>query len=79
MPRRPNVSKVTNLTILEKHYDSGRDYTVITALKERIVATKRSGVSIMKLPLIAASVVTYTVLALAWIVYAGLTPASMLF
>lgn len=33
----------------------------------------------MKLPLIAASVVAYTVLTLAWIVYAGLTPPSPLF
>ena len=33
----------------------------------------------MKLPLIAASVVAYTMLALAWIVYAGLTPPSPLF
>ena len=33
----------------------------------------------MKLPLIAASVVTYTVLALAWIVYVGLTPPGSLF
>jgi hypothetical protein len=33
----------------------------------------------MKLPLIAATVVVYTVLALAWIVYAGLTPPSSLF
>lgn len=33
----------------------------------------------MKLPLIAASVVAYTVLALAWIVYAGLTPPNALF
>ena len=35
--------------------------------------------SVMKLPLIVASVVTYTVLALAWIVYAGLTPPNALF
>lgn len=33
----------------------------------------------MKLPLIAASVVIYTVLAMAWIVYAGLTPSTALF
>jgi hypothetical protein len=33
----------------------------------------------MKLPLIAATVVVYTVLALAWIVYAGLTPPNPLF
>ena len=33
----------------------------------------------MKLPLIVATVVTYTILALAWIVYAGLTPAHSLF
>ncbi len=33
----------------------------------------------MKLPLIAVSVVVYTVLAMAWIAYAGLTPASSLF
>jgi|CXWL01.1.fsa_nt_gi hypothetical protein len=33
----------------------------------------------MKLPLIAASVVAYTVLALSWIVYAGLTPPNPLF
>jgi hypothetical protein len=33
----------------------------------------------MKLPLIAASVVAYTVLAAAWIVYAGLIPPSPLF
>ena len=33
----------------------------------------------MKLPLIAVSVVTYTVLALAWIVYVGLTPPASLF
>lgn len=33
----------------------------------------------MKLPLIAASVVAYTVLALAWIVYVGLTPPNPLF
>lgn len=33
----------------------------------------------MKLPLIAASVVVYTVLALAWIVYAGLIPPNPLF
>jgi hypothetical protein len=29
----------------------------------------------MKLPLIAASVVAYTILAMAWICYAELTPA----
>jgi hypothetical protein len=33
----------------------------------------------MKLPLIAVSVVIYTVLAMAWIVYAGLTPPNSLF
>jgi len=33
----------------------------------------------MKLPLIVVSVVTYTMLALAWIVYAGLTPPNSLF
>ncbi len=33
----------------------------------------------MKLPLIAISVVAYTVLAMAWIVYAGLTPVHQLF
>lgn len=33
----------------------------------------------MKLPLIAVSVVLYTVLAMAWIVYAGLTPQTALF
>ena len=33
----------------------------------------------MKLPLIAASVVAYTVLAMAWIAYAGLTPFHALF
>jgi hypothetical protein len=33
----------------------------------------------MKLPLIAVSVVVYTVLALSWIVYAGLTPPNPLF
>ena len=33
----------------------------------------------MKLPLIVASVVVYTMLAVAWIVYAGLTPPSALF
>ena len=33
----------------------------------------------MKLPLIAVSVVVYTVLAMAWIVYAGLTPPHALF
>jgi hypothetical protein len=33
----------------------------------------------MKLPLIAASVVAYTVLALSWIVYVGLTPPNPLF
>jgi hypothetical protein len=33
----------------------------------------------MKLPLIVASVVVYTMLAVAWIVYAGLTPPSPLF
>lgn len=35
--------------------------------------------SIMKLPVIAVSVVVYTVLALAWIVYAGLTPLVPVF
>jgi hypothetical protein len=33
----------------------------------------------MKLPLIVASVVVYTMLAFAWIVYAGLTPPGSLF
>jgi hypothetical protein len=33
----------------------------------------------MKLPLIAATVVAYTVLALAWICYAGLTVPHSLF
>jgi hypothetical protein len=33
----------------------------------------------MKLPLIVASVFAYTMLALAWIVYAGLTPPNPLF
>lgn len=33
----------------------------------------------MKLPLIVASVVVYTMLAVAWIVYAGLTPPGALF
>jgi hypothetical protein len=33
----------------------------------------------MKLPLIAISVVAYTIVALAWIVYAGLTPPNPLF
>jgi|GEM_PF-2658625 hypothetical protein len=33
----------------------------------------------MKLPLIAATVVVYTVLALAWIVYSGLNPQNPLF
>ena len=33
----------------------------------------------MKLPLIAASVVAYTVLAVVWIIYAGLTPPNPLF
>ena len=44
----------------------------------RIVANRREGV-VMKLPLIAASVVVYTVLALAWIVYVGLVPPNPLF
>ena len=33
----------------------------------------------MKLPLIAVSVVAYTVLAVVWIVYVGLTPPAALF
>jgi hypothetical protein len=33
----------------------------------------------MKLPLLVASVVAYTMLAIAWIVYAGLTPPNPLF
>jgi hypothetical protein len=33
----------------------------------------------MKLPLLVASVVVYTVIALAWIVYAGLDPQNPLF
>lgn len=33
----------------------------------------------MKLPLIVATVVVYTVLALAWIVYSGLDPQNPLF
>ena len=33
----------------------------------------------MKLPLIVASVIAYTVLALAWIVYVGLVPPGALF
>jgi hypothetical protein len=33
----------------------------------------------MKLPLIVASIVVYTIAAFAWIVYAGLTPPNPLF
>lgn len=40
---------------------------------------QRLGVFVMKLPLIVATVVAYTVLAVAWIVYVGLTPPGALF
>ncbi len=50
----------------------------ITRFHLRIVAASVKE-SVMKLPLIAATVVTYTVLMLVWIVYAGLTPPNPLF
>lgn len=55
------------------------DYYVDKRSGHRIVAGRASRSSVMKLPLIAASVVAYTVLAMAWIAYAGLTPFHALF
>ncbi len=54
-------------------------YTVYYALYLTNRRQQRFGVFVMKLPLIAATVVAYTVLALAWIVYVGLTPPGALF
>lgn len=55
------------------------DYTEKQVPALRIVAMGCPGVPVMKLPLIAATIVVYTVLALAWIVYAGLNPQNPLF
>ena len=73
------VSNVTNLTNLDIHLFAGPTTMYLTRHGSELSLAARKGVLVMKLPLIAVSVVLYTVLALSWIVYAGLTPPNPLF
>lgn len=73
------VNNVTNITNWGIQYLTGRIKLSSVAFEQRIVRRQGPRSFAMKLPLIAASVVAYTMLAVAWIVYAGLTPPNPLF
>jgi hypothetical protein len=61
------------------YYRRRRIKLVCDALQAAKRFAARAKELVMKLPLIAASVVAYTMLAVAWIIYAGLTPPNPLF